>query len=316
VEIKGGSGDSLSNAGSLVSAVDALVAVSFGNTGTVAISDGTLTFSKALSGAGTYTIAKGATLDEKGGGTIAAALTGEGTLLFGKAITLAAGASLAVADVVQTDELTLGSGESLTNLAGDLYTMTDGKAKNLPPHRAQVEVTGGSGSVFTNAGSLASSAATASFGLSFINSGAVSISAGTLSFLGSAANNGAITAVGAAASFADTVTGTGTLDIGAAGTVALLAGAGMGQTADFAAGTGALDLTMPLSFDGLIEGFGASDQIDLVNTQETSYSFGNGVLTVENGSATVASLRFSGSYTTGSFTLMGDGHGGTVITFK
>jgi hypothetical protein len=316
VEIKGGSGGSLSNAGSLVSAVDALVAVAFGNTGTVAVSDGTLTFSKALSGAGTYTIAKGATLDEKGGGTIAAALTGDGTLRFDNAITLAAGASLAVSAVVQTDEVTLGSGESLTNLAGDLYTMADGKAKNLPPHRAQVEVTGGSGSLFTNAGSLVSTAAAASFALGFVNAGAVSVSAGTLSFLGSAANNGAITALAATASFADAVSGTGTLDIGAAGTMALLAGAGMGQTATFAASTGALDLTAPLSFDGLIAGFGASDQIDLVNTAETSYSFANGTLTVENGNTTVASLRFSGSYNTGSFTLAGDGHGGTLITFK
>jgi hypothetical protein len=316
IQIKGSSGDVFANAGTLESAVDAQFKVAFANTGMVAISAGTLTFSKALSGGGMYAIASGATLDEKGGGTIAGALSGAGTLRFDDAVTLNQGASLAVAKIVQTDEVTLGSGESVTIGAGELYSMTDSKAKDLPPHRAQVEVQGGSGSAFTNAGSLTSNAASASFALSFVNSGAVSASAGTLSFLGAAANSGAITAAGATISFADAVSGTGTLAIGAGGTMALLAGAGVGQVANFQAGTGALDLTAPLSFDGTILGFGASDQIDLVNTTETSYNFANGILTVENGSATVASLQFGGSYSTGSFTLMGDGHNGTLITFK
>jgi hypothetical protein len=39
------------------------------------------------------------------------------------------------------------------------------------------------------------------------------------------------------------------------------------------------------------------------------------VLTVLNGGASVAHLNFSGSYTNASFSLAGDGHGGTAIHF-
>ncbi len=70
-----------------------------------------------------------------------------------------------------------------------------------------------------------------------------------------------------------------------------------------------------MAFKGHIAGFGASDTIDLTKTTETGYTFGNGVLTVTNGSATVASLNFTGSYTTSSFTLSPDGHTGTFIKF-
>jgi len=77
-----------------------------------------------------------------------------------------------------------------------------------------------------------------------------------------------------------------------------------------------LDMTKPLDFLGTVAGFGASDTVDLLNTAETGYSFASGVLTVTDGSATVAKLHFGGSYTTASFTLATDGHSGTFITFS
>jgi hypothetical protein len=42
--------------------------------------------------------------------------------------------------------------------------------------------------------------------------------------------------------------------------------------------TGTLDLSMPLSFVGTIAGFSAGDMIDLINTPETTFSFGAGTL--------------------------------------
>lgn len=155
------------------------------------------------------------------------------------------------------------------------------------------------------------------------DAGAVTVAAGgalrnvgTLSFLGVVTNNGMIDAPSGLIGFASAVAGTGTLEVGAMGTLSLLAGSSAGQTVDFLAGTGLMDLTQAISFDGYIDGFGAGDQIDLVNTAETSFHYAAGVLTVKDGTASVASLHFTGSYTTGSFTLMGDHHGGTLITFN
>jgi hypothetical protein len=65
----------------------------------------------------------------------------------------------------------------------------------------------------------------------------------------------------------------------------------------------------------MIEGFGASDKIDLLKTVETGYSYSGGILTVTDNSQTVASLHFSGTYTDNSFVLASDGHGGTLITY-
>ena len=317
IEVRGTGGATFTNAGMLAAETDTLFKVAFANTGMVAISGGTTTFADAISGAGTYAVASGAIMDAAGGGTIAAALTGAGEVEFTKAATLASGASLAVASVIDSTILTLAANEAVTNLAGNSFTLADpGADAQLPPHRASIEVKGGGGSSFANAGTFLSTASSASVGLSFINSGAVSASAGTLSFLAAATNNGSVAATGATISFTDAVSGTGSLDIGAGGTIALLAGADAGQTAVFQATTGLLALTNPLDFLGTIDDFGGSDKIDLVKTKETSYSFANGILTVENGSNTVASLQFGGSYTMADFALVSDKHGGTFITFK
>jgi len=95
----------------------------------------------------------------------------------------------------------------------------------------------------------------------------------------------------------------------------LLAGAASGQTVDFLATTGALDLQTPLDFAGTIAGFAGSDTIDLLKTAATGLSYSGGTLTVLDQSATVATLRFSGSYTQSDFALTSDGHGGALIKF-
>ncbi len=68
------------------------------------------------------------------------------------------------------------------------------------------------------------------------------------------------------------------------------------------------------SATGTLSGFGSHDTIDLQNVVATSLSFAGGTLTVKNGSTIVASLKLAGTYTTASFALNSDGHGGSAIT--
>jgi len=153
--------------------------------------------------------------------------------------------------------------------------------------------------------------------VAFTNDASVMVSAGTMSFLGSVTNNATMTATGASATLAigSDVTGTGALDIGASATVSLLDGSGTGQVVDFLTSSGELDLTHPLDFLGAISGFGAGDYIDLEKAEATSFTFANGVLTVELYTTVVAQLNFEGNYTSSSFSLALDGHGGSAITF-
>ena len=112
--------------------------------------------------------------------------------------------------------------------------------------------------------------------------------------------------------FQGTVAGTGTLDLGTAGTLSLGLGAGSGQVVDFLGATGVLDLSNPLDFAGTINGFGGSDQIFLANTTFTTFGYSSGLLTVKNGSATVAHLKITES--SNLFSLTSENHG-VLITF-
>lgn len=139
---------------------------------------------------------------------------------------------------------------------------------------------------------------------------------GTFSTAGAVYNTGIIDAASGTVSLAGAVSGTGALEVSAGATLSLGVNPVLGGIADFLATTGLVDLTAPLAFSDHIGGFGASDEIDLLNTAETDYSYANHVLTVKNGSQVVAALDFNGSYTKSDFSLGGDGHGGTMITFK
>jgi hypothetical protein len=112
------------------------------------------------------------------------------------------------------------------------------------------------------------------------------------------------------------VSGVGAVEIGQAGVLDLLHGAVKGQTVDFLAGTGRLDLQAASSFDGAIAGFRVGDRIDLVDTPADSLAFRQGVLTVRDGGSRVASLHFAGSYSTASFVLSSDHHGGSLIGLR
>ena len=85
------------------------------------------------------------------------------------------------------------------------------------------------------------------------------------------------------------------------------------------AGSGAtLALASTVSLAGRITGFGAvvhGNTIDLLNLVSTSASFAHGTLSVTGRSGSVTQLHFAGSYSTASFVLGSDHHGGTDIGF-
>jgi hypothetical protein len=298
------------NAGSLVAngAGTADIATAFTDNGTASATAGTLLLAGALSGSGTLSAGGGALIEINGGGSFAGALTGTGTLdIGGRGLTFTTGASLSVASLQQSGSVTLAS-DAVTNATGSTYTIAAASGAT------DLLNSSGTGSSFTNAGTFATSGTgTHTVNVAFINSGTVNANAGTLSFLGAVTNSGTIDAASGLTSIRSAVSGTGTLEIGSTGTLSLLLGAGSGQVVDFAAGTGVLDLTKPLGLTGTIAGFGSNDQIDLLKTAETSYTYTNNILTVKNGTATVASLHFSG--TNNSFTLQSDGNSGTLIKF-
>jgi hypothetical protein len=262
-----------------------------------------------LSGSGTLSAAGGAVLTLTRGGSFAGAITGSGTADIAGALTLGAGATLAAANLVATASVTLGASASVTNAAAADFTLDAASGK-------AVALNGPATASFTNAGSLAANGAgTADVGVAFINMANVSANAGTLAFLGGVTNPGTIDAAAGVISFSKSVGGVGTLQISATGTLGLLAGAGSGQVVDFLAGTGLLNLTAPTSFHGTIDGFGASDEIDLLKTPQTSFAFANGILTVRDGTKVEAALNFGGAYTQSNFTLGTDGSSGTFIKF-
>jgi hypothetical protein len=264
------------------------VAGPISNAGTILASGGTLILGGALSGTGTLSAAAKAVLDLTGGGGFAGALTGAGTIKIDGALTLNAGSSLAATNVVEDANLTLGAGTAITNSAGHGFTIA----------AASGTVTLGGSGTLTNAGTLSKTGAgEADIGATFINSASVSVGAGKMVFVGG-------------------VTGSGSVGIAAGAIAAFVAGASASQKVNFLAGSGALNLGSPASFLGLIGGFTGSDSIDLLNTAATKLSYTGGTLTVLNGSSTVATLAFNGTYTLNNFVLGSDHNGGSQITWQ
>jgi hypothetical protein len=97
--------------------------------------------------------------------------------------------------------------------------------------------------------------------------------------------------------------------------VALCAHGAAAQKVSFQAAGGELDLGKPASFLGSIMNLGTMDQIDLLSTPATSLAFAGGKLTVDNGTTTVVTLAFGGTYTTGNFVLGVGGRPDQVSSF-
>ena len=171
------------------------------------------------------------------------------------------------------------------------------------------------GSTFTNAGTLTRSGnGVTDIGVATTNSGDVNVDSGRLEFVKAVSNTGAMTATGATLALDKAVSGIGALDIGTGGLLDIVRGSDAGQTADFL-GTGKLQLESAGTFNGHVSGFGGADLIDLHSLIGTSESFASGVLTVFDGSTAIAHLKFNGAYSTSSFSLTSDAHGGTLIHY-
>jgi hypothetical protein len=108
-------------------------------------------------------------------------------------------------------------------------------------------------------------------------------------------------------------TGTGALNVGAGGALKFNAPVDNSHKVTFINATGTLDLGAPMSFAAVINGFSPGDTIDLLNTHVTRFSYAGDTLSLFDASTLVAHLTLSGSYTTGSFSTISDGHGGTDI---
>jgi hypothetical protein len=164
----------------------------------------------------------------------------------------------------------------------------------------------GTGLITIGPAATLSATGTISGALDVTSTGIVAISTGSLAFLGATTNTGSITVSRGEIAFDATVTGTGTLS--------LADGAASAQALSFGGSGGMLDLSQPLTFHGLISSFAAGDAIDLLNTSFTTYSVSNDTLSVLDAGKTVATLDFSGNYTSSSFTLTATGNT-TVIGF-
>ncbi len=286
------------------------VAGSVVDSGIIVASRVEIALAGAVTGDGTLSAGEDAILSIDGGGTFGGTLDGGGMIDITSALTLTAGARFGSNFILDTANLILGAGETLTNQTG--FLEIDASSDQT------LTINGARGDSFDNAGTFfAAGAGTEAVQVAFSNTGSVTAEWGTLSFIGAVTNNGTLDASSAGLlTVADTVGGTGTLAVNFGGSISLLAGAATGQTVDFLSlSGGTLDLSKAIDFKGLIDGFGGSDQIDLVKAAETSFTYSSGVLTVSNGGITEASLHFQGSYTPSDFALSSDGHGGTVIHF-
>ena len=120
--------------------------------------------------------------------------------------------------------------------------------------------------------------------------------------------------------FASAVTsgdGLGALNVGATGTLEFDAAVDATHGVDFAAAGGTLALGDAGEFSGTLSDFIVSDAIDLLGQAITGLSYSgsttSGVLTVTGAGGTIAELSFAGDYTTSSFSVASDGHGGSKI---
>jgi hypothetical protein len=225
-------------------------------------------------------------------------LTGSNTL--GTSTTLASAGTLIVTGTLHDQggvsvSGTLQTGGTIARLQlGGSVTLNGGTLIVNPHASFEVGSLGGAqiGRITVDAGSTITGSGTLSGGPLFLN--------------GTVAGKGGLTILG-------DVSGAGSLIVGSKAKVT--AAGALASSITFAAGgQETLALEQPTAVTGTISGFAKSDTIDLQNVVANTLSFAGGKLTVKNGSTIVASLKFAGTYTTASFALNADGHGGSAIT--
>jgi hypothetical protein len=271
--------------------------------------NGTAKLTSSLSGNGTLSAGTAETITLAGGFNFAGALAGPGTIVLASNGTLAKGAAITTG-IQQQANLALGAGENLS-LGKLLYDIATTAATQT------LQITAATGDTLSNAGTLETTGpGQVKIAPTVTNTGTIESGGGTLTLLGTLTNSGTVSAAAGTLIVAQKALGAGTLDVGATSTLWLQAGAAATQAAHFLSTAGTLELSSPANFLGTIAGFGGSDVIDLASTAANTLTYANGILTVSEGSVAVAHLHIGGTYTTASFALGSDGHGGTAITFR
>jgi hypothetical protein len=305
--ITAASGDTLS----LTGAGDVLSGKLSG-AGTIAFTGGTDTLSGTTLAATSVSIAAGATVTLSGALTLSKTLAVTSTHLeiAGVGATLSGGGSLVLSDdatnvikgVVSTATLTnaadkiIGAGQlgdgvmKLVNEAGGTIDGDDSAALTI--------YTGGN--TITNAGLIENTGAGGTTIKSAIaNTGTLEVTAGTLTVSGAVSGAGGVTIAGGVADFTGVFT----------------------QAVTFSKTTGILELGKSVGYTGTLTGFSktGTTSLDLVDiafgsTTKATYSGTTtaGVLTVSNGTHT-AKINLVGDFTSSTFTVSGDGHGGTTV---
>jgi len=124
-----------------------------------------------------------------------------------------------------------------------------------------------------------------------------------------------LAAAGGVLVLAGAITGAGVIAAGAGGTLEVDAAAASTLTMMFTGANATLGLASPSIFAATIDGFAATDVIDLVHAKATSATLGAGdVLTIMDGSHLVATLQLAGSYTGDTFSVGSDHGVGTDVT--
>ncbi len=202
-----------------------------------------------------------------------------------------------------------------TSFAATIYLRARGTITNAGLIEGKAAASIASSSTLAVSGKLGVTGATVVSGSASLASTALLVNTGTLTFLGTLQNAGTLEASHGQVLIDTKSAATGVLQIGTSGTLALEDGAPSGQTVDFLACHGLPELANASSFAATLSGFGGADKIDLLSTPSNPLSYAAAVLTVKEGTAIVASLQFSGDYTTSSFKLTSEGHGGSLIGF-
>jgi len=200
-------------------------------------------------------------------------------------------------------------------VSGDVYGAEDVAGNNIISNYGMIEgPTAGlniaaGGDTITNAtmGTIGGGIAIASGGQTIINAGAID---GNITFTGiansngnSVTNSGEITgSITLVAGTATTIYNDGTIN-GVGGTAISLAG-GPGNTV-------VLGKTSVL--DGAITGFSSGDTIDLQGISANGWNYSGGILSLENGSTTVAQVILSTPFAHPDFGVAADGAGDTII---
>ncbi|MEP6967211.1 MAG: hypothetical protein ABI906_03945, partial [Pseudomonadota bacterium] len=261
------------------------------------------TLNESLAYAGAFVQAAGTSLTLAGGplvltgaARLAGRVDGSGALQLSDAalagLTLGGAATLNdVGAVDQAGELVFAGGASTA------LTIGQGAAYRIDTDNG-VAVRSSSAHNILNSGLLikAGGAGVSVIGVMVINSGTIEAASWTLDLTQITTGDGAMT-----------------VDTGATLEADGYVAAGLAMT--FNGGGAVLALGDPRQFFATINGFAATDTIDLLTAQATRATLKSGDrLVIFNGPVTVASFQLAGDYTGAAFNLAPDGKGGTNIT--